>query len=555
MAHNNGKKSLPYSIFSNEEMNPRNHNHEFEKHESDSDAQGRPVLNKDQKSGSTREREADDEYDAQFVKHGQEKAEEQGDVTVDEALPAEHKWNRWLCSKGTLNVEDIWDEIDEETAPKPNFANTSQFEAIPINLMASLDPEQLDNAAYLREQLQFASDQLDTCRLRAVKQEQALEQANWDRSRAQLKFARMLSFTRHVMAKGRAVVKSAKNLEKLCLTESKKLAKRKKDFKRDETRLQKRFDEAREYFEGRKGDAQSTRQQLRLLRDSCLSKDAILHALQEDVQREFEEEQQEIRAKHDALQVKEMSEIRKVKRDLINRQDVTDMESRLQMDAAVLKAEFDRGYAVGHDVGRRVDAMSQYQSGYFFGRKHTKNMPQAEFLKIAKQEGIKETVAEYDLIVKEIAEGAAAEVEKKVAARMESEKTKIAHQFAHKSTKHEALVYRNARALGLLEGSLTQIRLQNNVQGAEQEEQKLASRVGKICGEQLVAAVQDTTNSETIWHRLFESSSHLSIQTELVSNSTFVKAVNQAIRAEATKWQPVLVAIEAARQSQRQSSC
>ncbi|KAI8935093.1 hypothetical protein NX059_007688 [Plenodomus lindquistii] len=69
-----------------------------------------------------------------------------GNPAINSHTPVAEVWGKW--KQGQYKIEDLWDEIDEETAPRPNFNTPNTFANIPENALEGIEFDQCMDQAY-----------------------------------------------------------------------------------------------------------------------------------------------------------------------------------------------------------------------------------------------------------------------------------------------------------------------------------------------------------------------------------------------------------------------
>jgi hypothetical protein len=85
----------------------------------------------------------------------------------------------------------------------------------------------------------------------------------------------------------------------------------------------------------------------------------------------------------------------------------------------------------------------------------------------------------------------------------------------------EHQIHRNARAYALYEGSVTQIRRQQNAEGAEQEQEALTTRIATVMAERIVVTHHHNEVGKSIWRHACNPDSPLYVGSKLLEGTSF----------------------------------
>jgi hypothetical protein len=133
-----------------------------------------------------------------FGKMRNAKIEEQGTVEVNGRLAPTDVWDK-LKKGEDATIEEIWDPIDETTAPLPRHRLPTKFERYSEHPEAEHDIERLNDPAYLRTQIDTLSGLLQDCHSELKTQKELAISHDWNASRALKKSRRLESFTQFVI--------------------------------------------------------------------------------------------------------------------------------------------------------------------------------------------------------------------------------------------------------------------------------------------------------------------------------------------------------------------
>jgi hypothetical protein len=251
-----------------------------------------------------------------FGKMRNAKIEEQGTVEVNGRLAPTDVWDK-LKKGEDATIEEIWDPIDETTAPLPRHRLPTKFERYSEHPEAEHDIERLNDPAYLRTQIDTLSGLLQDCHLELKSQEELAISHDWNASRALKKSQRLESFTQfviHEVAKP-LVLNEARSNHKASKRKA-TLNERERDMKLERLALNKAQEELHELQDNVTKSATETKMVLKSLREKLLDDDAKTAAPREDVLAEQDSEMQQEAAEHTKLLQEERAEISKQKRDM-----------------------------------------------------------------------------------------------------------------------------------------------------------------------------------------------------------------------------------------------
>lgn len=131
----------------------------------------------------------------------------------------------------------------------------------------------------------------------------------------------------------------------------------------------------------------------------------------------------------------------------------------------------------------------------------------------------------------------------------ERTEARLAEKFRVWMQERETAIRRNSRAYGLYEGTITQIRRQNNVEGSEREEDALATIIATTMANQMVTALYTYQTQKTCWRNTTNEESPLWMNSEVVEKSKFYKALHPKLTKE---WHKATDRFKLAKQEQEQ---
>jgi hypothetical protein len=114
----------------------------------------------------------------------------------------------------------------------------------------------------------------------------------------------------------------------------------------------------------------------------------------------------------------------------------------------------------------------------------------------------------------------------------EATTAELSAEFKQFWAEREHLVNRNARVFALYEGSVIQIRRQKNIEGSEQEEDAITTRIAAVAAEQLVMASEQGTVQKSIWRYLRDSNSALHLDSDVLVGTRFERLLRSNMYAE-----------------------
>jgi hypothetical protein len=197
MAHSK-KRYIPSNAYDSSQTNDldiQNNNPEYEHHGSAQFGDNEYELNEDNIDAR---RHANMDVGArvqgkggrvEFGKMRKELVEQQRTVEVNARTGPKEVWDK-LKKGEDATISDIWDPIDETTAPLPRSKLPMKFEKYPKHPEAEIDPEQMDNPAYLRTQIETIPRLLKRCRSKLEEVEQEAIQQEWDAQQVRKKARR-----------------------------------------------------------------------------------------------------------------------------------------------------------------------------------------------------------------------------------------------------------------------------------------------------------------------------------------------------------------------------
>ena len=128
-----------------------------------------------------------------FGKPRQERVEQQGTVEVNARTGPKEVRNK-LKKGEDATISDIWDPINETTAPLPRSKLPTKFEKYPKDPEAEIDIKHMDNPAYIRTQIETLSKLVKGCHSELEEVEQEAIRQEWDVRQARQKTPRYESF-------------------------------------------------------------------------------------------------------------------------------------------------------------------------------------------------------------------------------------------------------------------------------------------------------------------------------------------------------------------------
>ncbi|RYN41194.1 hypothetical protein AA0112_g2163 [Alternaria arborescens] len=461
---------------------------------------------------------------AVFKKQGAKAIEKQPTVEIDAHVPtdpdSEYVWK--MKTEERVPIQDSWAKIDEEDAPVPKTWLPKRFQGYPEDAESEIDPEMADNPAYLRQIIRSMAKQYARCRAELKEEEAFRIRAEWERNMAQRKAKRYWSYSIHVTDTVALPIYKTQQIEDIKLRKREKdVTAREQDVKLDRLALQSERAEFESVMERFRNEAIEAKNNLKVLRDKFLDDDAIKQRLRQDIWAEKKTAMMEERASRQLRQHQKQQELSSGWRNLDLERNASKQKKELVITNAVKEELISEAYELGEAEGMKAgeEEMSK------------KRDLEIEYLKRVM---LKEVADSRDVVI--------SRTEERTEAR-------LAEKFRVWMQERETAIRRNSRAYGLYEGTITQIRRQNNVEGSEREEDALATIIATTMANQMVTALYTYQTQKTCWRNTTNEESPLWMNSEVVEKSKFYKALHPKLTKE---WHKATDRFKLAKQEQEQ---
>jgi hypothetical protein len=188
-------------------------------------------------------------------------------------------------------------------------------------------------------------------------------------------------------------------------------------------------------------------------------------------------------------------------------------------------------------VGKRIVAIEQYSRGYYFGDRNANKKTARQNIDEARAAGKLEGKKEVEKVYQDyLRDTLAPEVRDKLAeAKFEGREAATAElsaEFKQWWSVWEHQIHRNARAYARYEGSVSQIRRQQNAEGAEQEEEAFTTCIATVMAEQIVVTHHHNEVGESIWRHACNPDSPLYVGSKLLEGTSFYENLLPKLEAE-----------------------
>ncbi|CAI9626548.1 hypothetical protein GT037_006590 [Alternaria burnsii] len=477
-----------------------------------------------------------------FIKKGAKAIEKQATAEINPPRfmdpGPEHVWKMKIEEQ--VAIKDSWEKIDEEDAPVPKTWLPKRFQEYPEDAESEIDPEMADNPAYLRQIIRSMAKQYARCRAELKEEEAFRIRAEWERNMAQRKAKRYWSYSIHVTETVALPIYNTQQIEDVKLRKRKKaVAKRERAVKLDRLAQQSEQADYEVAMEHLRNEVIETKKNLNALRDDVLENDAIKKCLRKDVMAELETDMMEERTRWQASQNQKRQELNREREEFDLERNASKEKKELATVQAVRSDLIDQGYERGLAVGKRFTAVEQYLRGYHFGERNANKKTSKQWLQQRYQEGMKagqeEMSKKRDLEMEKFMEAFLKEVAHTRDDAIRRTEERLAEKFRVWMQERETAIRRNSRAYGLYEGTITQIRRQNNVEGSEHEEDALATIIATTMADQVVTASYTNQDQKTCWRNTINEESPLWMNSKVVEKSKFYEALHPKLTKEFQK--------------------
>ncbi|RYO71883.1 hypothetical protein AA0113_g1579 [Alternaria arborescens] len=479
---------------------------------------------------------------AVFKKQGAKAIEKQPTVEIDAHVPtdpdSEYVWK--MKTEERVPIQDSWAKIDEEDAPVPKTWLPKRFQGYPEDAESEIDPEMADNPAYLRQIIRSMAKQYARCRAELKEEEAFRIRAEWERNMAQRKAKRYWSYSIHVTDTVALPIYKTQQIEDIKLRKREKdVTAREQDVKLDRLALQSERAEFESVMERFRNEAIEAKNNLKVLRDKFLDDDAIKQRLRQDIWAEKKTAMMEERASRQLRQHQKQQELSSGWRNLDLERNASKQKKELVITNAVKEELISEAYELGEAVGKRFTAVEQYNRGYQY----------QEGMKAGEEEMSKKRDLEIEYLKRVMLKEVADSRDVVISRTEERTEARLAEKFRVWMQERETAIRRNSRAYGLYEGTITQIRRQNNVEGSEREEDALATIIATTMANQMVTALYTYQTQKTCWRNTTNEESPLWMNSEVVEKSKFYKALHPKLTKE---WHKATDRFKLAKQEQEQ---